>query len=232
MSNGSLTLNSDGSFTYTPDSGFAGSDSFTYTANDGTAGSNLATVTITVNPTALKTLEVRVSASTDDAEEKTSGTVDLNSSDLELIEASSVQIVGMRFNGLAIPQGATVVSAYIQFQVDEADPDPPPATALTIQGQAADNAPTFTVTTGDVSNRDRTAAAVSWEPPTWQTVGAAGPDQQTPDISSVIQEIVDRGGWNSGNSLVLIISGSGTRVAEAYNGDSAGAPLLHVEYVP
>ncbi|NOG48618.1 MAG: tandem-95 repeat protein [Chloroflexi bacterium] len=48
--NGTLTLNSDGSFTYTPNAHFNGSDSFTYKANDGTADSNVATVTITVNP--------------------------------------------------------------------------------------------------------------------------------------------------------------------------------------
>src|SRR5690606_23671281 len=39
----------DGSFTYTPDGGFFGTDSFTYYANDGTDNSNVATVTITVN---------------------------------------------------------------------------------------------------------------------------------------------------------------------------------------
>ncbi len=49
-SNGSLTLNSNGSFTYTPNTNFNGSDSFTYTANDGTSDSNVATVTIAVNP--------------------------------------------------------------------------------------------------------------------------------------------------------------------------------------
>lgn len=48
-SNGTLTLNANGSFTYTPDANFNGSDSFTYRANDGTENSNTATVTITVN---------------------------------------------------------------------------------------------------------------------------------------------------------------------------------------
>ncbi len=48
-SNGTLTLNSDGSFDYTPDAGFSGTDTFTYKANDGTDDSNTATVTITVN---------------------------------------------------------------------------------------------------------------------------------------------------------------------------------------
>ena len=49
-SNGSLTLNANGSFTYTPNANFNGADSFTYRANDGSANSNVATVSITVNP--------------------------------------------------------------------------------------------------------------------------------------------------------------------------------------
>lgn len=49
-SNGTLTLNANGSFTYTPNTDFNGTDTFTYHANDGTNDSNVATVTITVNP--------------------------------------------------------------------------------------------------------------------------------------------------------------------------------------
>ncbi|WP_254510007.1 tandem-95 repeat protein [Anatilimnocola floriformis] len=46
--NGTLTLNSDGSFLYTPNAGFAGTDTFTYAAEDGTDAAT-AVVTITVN---------------------------------------------------------------------------------------------------------------------------------------------------------------------------------------
>jgi bacillopeptidase F len=49
---GSLALNADGSFSYTPNAGFAGTDSFTYWASDGALDSNTATVSITVNPAA------------------------------------------------------------------------------------------------------------------------------------------------------------------------------------
>jgi hypothetical protein len=49
---GALTLNADGSFTYTPSPGFSGTDSFTYQANDGQLTSNVATVSIVVNPPA------------------------------------------------------------------------------------------------------------------------------------------------------------------------------------
>ncbi len=49
--NGSLTLSADGSFTYTPNANFHGTDTFTYQANDGKVNSaSAATVTITVNP--------------------------------------------------------------------------------------------------------------------------------------------------------------------------------------
>ena len=47
---GSLVFNADGSYTYTPDANFNGSDSFTYKVNDGTADSGIQTITITVNP--------------------------------------------------------------------------------------------------------------------------------------------------------------------------------------
>jgi len=48
-SSGTLTLNSDGSFTYTPSADSNGTDSFTYEALDGDGGSDTATATITVN---------------------------------------------------------------------------------------------------------------------------------------------------------------------------------------
>ena len=45
-----VVLNADGSFTYTPDADFNGTDSFTYQAHDGTSNSNVETVMITVAP--------------------------------------------------------------------------------------------------------------------------------------------------------------------------------------
>lgn len=63
VTNGSLTLNPDGSFTYTPNPGFAGIDSFTYTAHDGTTGSSSVTVTITVADTQPPTITASVAVS-------------------------------------------------------------------------------------------------------------------------------------------------------------------------
>ena len=171
------------------------------------------------------TLDVRVSASTDDAEEHQTGTMEsLTSSDLELIQESDDQVVGMRFLNLGIPQGANVTNAYIEFTVDETDTV---ATNLTFRAQAADNPATFSSTSSDITSRP-TTGSVAWNSvPSWSSVGATF---QTPDLSSVVQEVVDRAGWGSGNALVMIVTGTGKRVAESYDGSSANAPLLHVEY--
>ncbi|MEE9344048.1 MAG: hypothetical protein V3U88_00410 [Methylococcales bacterium] len=175
------------------------------------------------------TLDVQVSASNDDAEENVANDkVKPGSSDLEFgDQGGKNQLVGMRFNDLGIPQGATITNAFIQFQVDETHSG---ASTLMIEGQATDNALTFARTNGNISSRNRTNAVVDWQPIPWTTVGEAGSDQQTPNIASVIQEIVGRPGWSSDNSLAIIITGNGRRVAESFNGDAAGAPVLHVEY--
>src|SRR5207244_4120703 len=47
---GTMTLNGDGSFSYSPVARYSGPDRFTYKANDGAADSGVATVTISVEP--------------------------------------------------------------------------------------------------------------------------------------------------------------------------------------
>ncbi len=198
------------------------------TADDGALISSDDTTVTVLDAGPSVTFEVRVTLGTDDAEENAAGSVTRTSADLDLVtDGTSVQTVGMRFNTVTIPKGATIDRAYVQFKVDETSSG---GTSLTIQGQASDNAETFAKTTKGISSRPRTAAAVSWSPPAWNTVGQAGLDQRTLDLSAVVQEIVSRTGWMSGNSLAIIVTGSGTRVAESFEGDSAGAPLLHVEY--
>jgi hypothetical protein len=71
--------------------------------------------------------------------------------------------VGMRFINVAIPEGATISNAYIQFQADEAQSG---LTSLTIEGEVRGDAnpPTFSSIDGDISLRERTAISVSWSP--------------------------------------------------------------------
>ncbi|MEO1258229.1 MAG: DNRLRE domain-containing protein [Bacteroidota bacterium] len=189
------------------------------------AGSSL----LVFPPPAVASISVRVNAGSDDAEENTtSGAVNLTSSDLELVtDGSANQVVGMRFNGINIPQGTTINSAYLEFECDEANSS---STSVTIAGQDADNPSTFTTGTNNISNttaRPRTTAQISWNSLSSWTVDSK---YQSDDISSIVQEIVNRGGWSSGNSMVFFITGSGTRTAESYNGEAAAAPLLVIDY--
>ncbi len=219
---------------------FANANAASTTATFSAAGSYLLRLTasdsqlsssdelqITVNAAGSASLNVRVAAGSDDAEESATGSMSLTSSDLELVYDGSNQIVGMRFNGISIPRGASIVNAYVQFQVDEAQSE---ATTLTIQGEASDNAATFTSTSRNISSRSRTTAAVTWSPVTWSTVDANGPDQRTPSLAAVLQEIVNRPAWASGNSVAIIVTGTGHRTARAFEAASTAAPLLHVDY--
>ena len=171
---------------------------------------------------------VRVGSTTDDAEERASGAMSLNSSDLELIFDANDQTVGMRFVGLNIPQGATIVSATLQFTVDEAANINP--CILMIYGEADDNPVAFTQSNGNITSRLRTTASIDWSPPDWLVVGEAGPSQMTPDLTSILQEIVDRPGFTTGSAVVLILDGVGQRVAESFDGSSESGPELCVSY--
>lgn len=177
-------------------------------------------------PPGSTTVERRIAASTDDVEESATGSYSATSSDLELVYDGSNQKVGLRFPSLTVPAGAMITSAYLQFEADETQSE---ATSLTIRGQAADNAAAFTSATKP-STRALTTAATAWTPTPWTLVSEAGANQRTPDLSSVLQEIVSRPGWAGGNAVALIITGTGHRTARAYEGKPAGAPLLHLEY--
>ena len=172
-------------------------------------------------------LQVRVSSSADDAEERDGGRVGLSSSDLELIFDRSSQTVGIRFDSLALPAGAQISHAWIQFQTEDETSDP---TALSIAAQAIDNAPAFTSTDYNISSRTLTRSSVPWAPTPWNDKGQADAAQRTPDLAALVQEVVSRPGWTAGNALAFVITGSGERVAESYDGNSSSAPLLIVEY--
>ena len=181
------------------------------------------------------TVEVRVAAGTDDAEEHlTEGnTIDLTSSDLELGEEGGdgdFQEVGMRFLDIGIPADATITSATIQFTADETDDED---TSLLIYGQLSPNPTTFTEAVADITSRPKTTSSVEWNDiPLWEVEGEAGPAQLTPDFSALVQEIIDQPDWAANNAMVVIIAPNpgGERTAESFDGDAAAAPLLKIEY--
>ena len=171
----------------------------------------------------------QVIAGNDDAEERPDGSMYITSSDLELTQdGANEQTVGIRFTNITLPAHATILSAHIQFQVDETSSD---ATTLTFNGEKNKNASHFTATAYNITSRLKTDASVNWNPTPWTTEGEHEDEQKTPDLKNIVQEILNNQNWEDGNALSFIITGNGKRVAESYEGSETGAAKLVIKYL-
>lgn len=193
-----------------------------------------APIQVTVsNPGDPVTVTSSIAVAGDDMEESSVGNIanNVNSTDIELVYDASTtaatQVVGLRFQHLNIPQGAVITNAYLQFTCDEVSTG---SCNLTISGEATDNSSAFTTTAYNISSRIRTVANVNWIPEGWSVVGESGSKQQTPDLSSIVQEIVSRAGYIQTGALSFIITGTGSRIAESYEGSASQAAKLVVSY--
>lgn len=138
---------------------------------------------------------------------------------------ATTQWGGFRFQNVTIPQGATINSATLDVYLTSTTYDDPD---VTIYGDDTDNAAAFTTTTNDLSSRPATTANVRWN-----AAGLGTGTKTTPDIATVIQEIVNRAGWASGNALAVLMVGydSSTLLRiRTYEGDYSVAGELTVDY--
>jgi len=163
------------------------------------------------------------------------GTDDGGSSDLEMpwegdANASNYQVICLRFVGIEIPKGAEITSAHVQFTGDNEKLTGGPVN-LVISGLLQLNPGAFGGNEDIYTVREpKTTAEVKWSDiPDWGS-GAATPESRTPDISSVIQEIMAQDGWASGNNLVLFVRDDETNPSADNRSAVSSSPLLQVEY--
>ncbi len=171
----------------------------------------------------------RVEQSSDDAEERISnGNMYTTSSDLEMVDDTEYighQTVGIRFQNVDIPQGADISKASVRFTAKDAKSG---TCNLTFYGQDVDNAGAFITSAYNISSRTKTSASQGWSPGAWTHRYI----YDTPDISTIIEEIVGRPGWSSGNDLALIITGPDNheRRTFSHDGEDVSDPVLFIEY--
>jgi len=161
------------------------------------------------------------------------GNLDTGSSDLEMPYEDypgTPQLVGLRFVNVKIPKGVTITNAWVQFTADN-EKLTGAGTNLAIWGRLEAN-PGAYAGTGAVSSAPKTSVYVKWSNiPDW-TSGARGPDQRTPNLSTVVQELVNQAGWASGNALALIIGDDPVNKSTTIRSVQSASNLLalHVEY--
>jgi len=185
-------------------------------------------------------IDIRITAAADDFEESLTngGAMDSGSSDLEIPyenagtpTGNNDQVVGLRFTPVPIAKGAQVTKAYIELEMDEAKGNTQVVNVI-IQGELIANAPAFTTTAKNITTRTTTKAQVKWTIPLNLAVDTKF---QTPDITSIINEIMSQDGWASGNAIVITIRddksnpSAGVRCVEAVEGEPTAAARLHLD---
>lgn len=110
---------------------------------------------------------------------------------------ATAEVSGWRYLNITIEPGDTINTAEYSGYLYTAGGDDP---HLDIQADDQANAPTWS--SGDrMTDRTRTTAAVAWSTTNIGVPGYAA----SPDIATVVQEIVDLVGWSSGNPIALIL---------------------------
>lgn len=166
----------------------------------------------------------QVGANADDAYSYNDGGTYNESADFLYIgRAAGSQIYsGLRFQTVAIPQGETINTCKLQVYA-YADLN---AVQTLIYCEDIDDAPTFS-SGNNPEDRTLTTANATWD----FTLADPGDFEDSADFASVLQEVIDRPGWKSGNDVVVIVKGDlgadlVTRIFSNDEGNSKQAKLV------
>lgn len=158
------------------------------------------------------------------------GSLLFGDSDLEMSYDGNTkgnQTIGLRFRSIQTPKNAVIQNAYIQFQTDETKRAG--VVQFEVYGVASDDPGSWSGNYA-VANATKTSTILDWQPPNWNSVGSNGVNERL-DVTSIVQELVNRSGWNPNNAMAFGIkwkTGSGVRTAES--GTSSGGPQLFIQW--
>lgn len=141
---------------------------------------------------------------------------------------SKEQLVGLRFGDIGIPQGARITSAVLEMTASTTDSTP---ASFVFRAEASDDAPRFEERDNDLTDRPLTLATVTGPAENW----ISGERYQSPDLSPILQELVNRPGWCAGANVAMMIGmSSGERslmsLESVLNGGDGAPASLHISY--
>ena len=144
--------------------------------------------------------------------------------------SAAASYTGLRFTSISIPKGATIVSAHLEVYSSKGQWI---AVSFQIAAEATDafgGSLTFT-SASRPSQRLLTSAKINhssnvkWNGATWYSLD---------EMASVIQEAVNRPSWQSGNSLAIVLKGTGSafgrKFVRSFDQSASLAPKLVVTY--
>lgn len=184
------------------------------------------------------TLNLQVGASADDADQTTANAVSVIAASATI--DADTEHFGSRWQNVTIAQGSTIDSAFHTSFILGGTFDEP---QHQIRGEDADDAAVFTTGADSIDARARTTATVNWDSTNlgagaaeeWEWGSAAGAPTAGADVKAIVQEITDRGGWTSGNSMVFIfeqhtLDGARDLGVNTYDGASTRGAKLDIDY--
>jgi hypothetical protein len=176
------------------------------------------------------TLTFQISASADDVNEH-DDVLETNRTSLWLGDGSSTQssFTGLRFTDVSLPPRAVILSATVEVYPTN---EQWIAMSYLIGAEDVGNSAVFS-TTNRPSQRILTTQQVThrsddtWAANTWHSLE---------DIAPTVQAVVNRPDWRTGNSLSIILKGTGTlwgrKYVQSFDGDSGYAPRLVITFAP
>jgi type IV pilus assembly protein PilY1 len=169
----------------------------------------------TVNETSYQ-----INASSGDADEN-NATSSVNTSSNEL-RFGSDHWAGFNFNNVQVPSGAEVQGAYLSLTANEAG-----VAGVTIYAHDTDNSEVFSSTSDNISTRTRTTASKLWS----ASAAAAGDSLMSPDISSLIGEVVSLPTWVAGGGMsILLRKSSGSLKVKSFENNAFDSARLILRY--
>ncbi|MCY1348553.1 Neisseria PilC beta-propeller domain protein [compost metagenome] len=153
-----------------------------------------------------------------------------NSPRLEITYTGSednARTTGLRFQTVAIPQGALIQSARIDFVPAGSDDRP---VTFEVSAQNASNADAFS-SSEDFTARTKTSVA-SWAAPEWRTQNPPA-FVEGPDVRAQVQAVVNNADWCGNNAMAFFLtpsSGAGNRVAYSVDAGAGLQPVLRISY--
>ena len=143
--------------------------------------------------------------------------------------AANVRHSGFRFPSVTVARGSVVNRATLEIYCPDGSGSFDDFSAA-VYGHASDNSPVFGGGANGINIRTKTTAFRTIYRPNW-----GGPGWRYVDVTAMVQEIVDRAGWASGNALSILLIGGGAFPAgefqiEAWDNAGTNHPRLTVDY--